>query len=114
MRDRKSIGDHKSPKSEDQRTVSQITSAGLSLRYSLGMSASSDQLTGIGSDETAMEFNIRARRMRAEAESLSIKMSCGFTELDRWTAIARQRGMTWVEGMQFSIDGMKEKRPIVI
>ena len=61
-----------------------------------------------------MEFSIRARRMLSEAESLSLKMSCGFTELDRWTAIARQRGMTWVEGMQFSIDGMTEKRRIVI
>jgi hypothetical protein len=108
------MGNQNKPTHKDRRSVSQLTFAGVSPPYSLGMSDSSDHRAGIDPDETAMEFSIRARRMLSEAESLSLKMSCGFTELDRWTAIARQRGMTWVEGMQFSIDGMKEKRRIVI
>jgi hypothetical protein len=114
MRNRKSIGIIKAQRTTTKDQCRSVHSPGLSPQYSLGMSASSDQLTGIGLEETVMEFSIRARKIRAEAESLSIKTSCGFTELDRWTAIARQRGMTWVEGLQFSIDGMKEKRRIVI
>jgi hypothetical protein len=78
------------------------------------MSSATNFVPGIDPGETASEFSARARKVLVEAESLSVKMSGSFSELDRWTAIAKMRGMTWMEGMCFSIDGMKEKRRMVI
>jgi hypothetical protein len=58
--------------------------------------------------ETAQEFTARVLRLQAEAFSLSRRIGDDYTELNRWMSVAKQRRMTWVEGLAFSIDRMTD------
>jgi hypothetical protein len=57
--------------------------------------------------ETPQEFSARAGRLLAEAKSLSLRLSDGYGEVNRWMSVAKQRRMTWVDGLAFSIAQMR-------
>jgi hypothetical protein len=63
----------------------------------------------IAPDESVMAFSFRAERILAEAESLSVEVCGSYAEVNKWTAVAKQRSMTWVEGLYFSVDGMRDR-----
>jgi len=59
--------------------------------------------------ETAQEFSARAARLLADAKALSMKFGDDYGELNRWMAQAKQRRMTWVDGLAFAIGRMRDK-----
>jgi hypothetical protein len=59
--------------------------------------------------ESPKEFTTRALRIQSAAIDLSRSISGDNSELNRWTAIAKKRGMKWVEGLSFSIEQMKRR-----
>jgi len=58
--------------------------------------------------ESPREFAARALRLQHEAISLSHQLSGNNAELNRWMSAAKQQGMTWVGGLAFSIERMKD------
>ena len=64
--------------------------------------------------ETPQEFSARAARLLAEAKALSVKFGDDYGELNRWMAQAKRLRMTWVDGLAFSIDRMKDAPPPVL
>jgi hypothetical protein len=57
--------------------------------------------------ESPQEFTARALSLQHEAIRLSQQISGDYAELNRWMAIAKQKGMTWVGGLAFAIEHMK-------
>ena len=47
----------------------------------------------------ASEFSSNARALFAKAESLSAE--CPDSDLEQWMELAKKRGMTWVEGLEW-------------
>ena len=63
--------------------------------------------TGKGSKESPKEFTARVLRLQHEAIRIS-QSKCGDNaELNRWIAVVKQRGMTWVGGLAFAVERMK-------
>ena len=60
--------------------------------------------------ESPKEFTTRALRIQSAPIDLSRSISGDNSELNRWMAIAKRKGMTWVEGLSFSIEKMKGRR----
>ncbi len=87
-----------------------ITHATNNIGYSSSMPNNRDYRGGAGRDESVIEFTSRARRISADAASLSISLSDGYAELNRLMGIAKARGMTWMEGLYFSVDCMKGRQ----
>jgi hypothetical protein len=63
--------------------------------------------------ESPKEFTSRALRIQSAAIDLSRGISGDYSELNRWMAIAKKRGMKWVEGLSFAIEGMKRRNESV-
>lgn len=62
--------------------------------------------------ETPQEFTTRALCLQNEAMGLSARISDGNAELNRWMSVAKQHRMTWVDGLAFSIERMKDAPPV--
>lgn len=65
---------------------------------------------GIRRDETGIQFNARAVRSITEAKALSAEICGSYTELNQWMRVAKSTGMTWMEGLYFSIERMRESQ----
>ena len=66
---------------------------------------------GIRRDETGAQFNARAVRVVTEAKVLSTELCGSYNELNRWMRFAKSTKMTWMEGLCFSIERMRESLP---
>jgi hypothetical protein len=66
---------------------------------------------GIRRDETGAQFNARAVRVVTEAKALSTELCGSYIELNRWMRFAKSTKMTWMEGLCFSIERMRESYP---
>jgi hypothetical protein len=60
--------------------------------------------------ETPQDFTTRALRIQHKAISLSNEISGSNAEVNRWMSIAKQKGMTWVGGLHFSVEQMRRGR----
>ncbi|MGO9340100.1 MAG: hypothetical protein ACLPY1_21575 [Terracidiphilus sp.] len=57
--------------------------------------------------ETPQEFTTRARGIQHQAIRLSRQANGDNAEINRWMAVAKQRGMTWLDGLYFAVARMK-------
>lgn len=58
--------------------------------------------------ESPQEFTARALGLQHEAIRLSQQMCGDNGELNRWMALAKKQRLTWVGGLAFAIERMKE------
>jgi hypothetical protein len=56
--------------------------------------------------ETAQEFTARANRSLTEAKAKSPRFSDDYSAINRWMAVAKQEGKSWVDGLIFAIEKM--------
>jgi hypothetical protein len=90
--------------------VSKLTVGAVSSGYSFPMLTNNDYRRGIVSDESMMGFCASAEGLPSEAKALSAEVSGRNSELNRWMDIAKQRDMTWTEGLYFSVDCMRDRQ----
>jgi hypothetical protein len=56
--------------------------------------------------ETPQEFSARCHRLLSEAKDKSLHLGNDSSALNRWMAVAKQDGKTWVNGLAFAIEKM--------
>jgi hypothetical protein len=60
----------------------------------------------IAPSESGAKYDARATRVLKDAIAISREQSDGYAALNKWMYVAKARGMTWLEGLYFSIDEM--------
>ena len=58
--------------------------------------------------ESPQEFTARALKLQHEAVRLSQQISGDYAKLNRWMALAKKQRLTWVGGLAYAIECMKE------
>lgn len=93
------------------QSVLLVTDGNENIGYDSSMQMSSSHKGAVAQDESVAAFTSRARRILAQAKAMSAKFDDGNIELNRWMDVAKGRGMTWVEGLYFAVDSMKQAMP---